>query len=717
MGGTTHRPAAASAPTHTSPRKRPRRSNPSPTPSAGSPAPDGADDALETRRRKNREKQRNHRERRLNQLASLSIEVTDLKQRIEAAAEHATTLCRWIMQLETALRQHGGEAEIKTLRRWSEEGRAERRARRGANGEKDKTVDAHKDEADNLPWPEQWLPVVLKAEPMTNGLQIPMVADDIASTIPTTHIANAAWGEKQDKVWADWTPRAPPSAWSAAPVAIINAALGPTGQRDTSMSTANASSVATSATTSASSSQPVSATPSSHASASAPASETDWVVSQRSPSRVSIEDLLSPLPPNAKVDMPVMPVPEPAAWWASGAAFIPPAHKVPPQALYGPFVTPLASAYKHRSQGSLDLVDAFASSADAAAMLPSPMSVGAIAFGSPGRRISDLSDVDAQLASVPRSIGLPAPVYDIAAAADEHRFELTYEMLSQVMPPDLAVGVLRLSTRDKRGAYVHAARQVLWLRAQQTLSPAALAQWAETPNVLPLVRGPIEQHMLLLGLVNLISFETQDYWARVQVESLTPDLTSLLVRYQASSVADPRVSMLPIWILRAAVVKLLSKRRDEALRARGTPSVLEVAEAAIAAEDAGAGANSAASQVGDTTAFEINDFFESTFSLARVFGAPVDPDAWELPTAYWDKWGACFPGGREYCHSIAAHRRRDGHAGSTVVEMLMGREAPGARREGPVGKPKGWKMSELKTANASGVACPADAAGPVDPPA
>lgn len=61
-----------------------------------------------------------------------------------------------------------------------------------------------------------------------------------------------------------------------------------------------------------------------------------------------------------------------------------------------------------------------------------------------------------------------------------------------------------------------------------------------------------------------------------------------------------------------------------------------------------------------------------------------------MPSAYWDEWGGWFPRGREYCESLSDWRRRDGHLGSTVVEMILGLEGPIARRGDGIGRPLGW---------------------------
>lgn len=174
------------------------------------------------------------------------------------------------------------------------------------------------------------------------------------------------------------------------------------------------------------------------------------------------------------------------------------------------------------------------------------------------------------------------------------------------------------------------------------------------PMTFPLPRfpplSPPHQHLILIALSHFSPPTISDHFQSQQLKSLPPNESKILLEYQSSPIADPRLVLFPIAILRAHIVSFFRK---------GLP-------------------------------FDITSFINSTFLHARIFGVPLDPDAWELPGEYWDEWGGWFPQGREYCHSLGRWRRRDGHVGSTLLEMILGFEKRGSRREDAVGRPPGW---------------------------
>lgn len=185
-----------------------------------------------------------------------------------------------------------------------------------------------------------------------------------------------------------------------------------------------------------------------------------------------------------------------------------------------------------------------------------------------------------------------------------------------------------------------------------------LSLCADPPSTTPtLPRLNSQQQIIILTALSNLSppYICETFRAR-QLSSLCAIDAKLLLEYQSSFQSDLRLILFPIAILRARVIQ------------------------AVQAYPA---------------AFDVTAFISSTLASARIYGDPLDTDAWELPDRYWDEWEQWFPRGRAYCHSLSDWRRRDGHVGSTVVEMICGLEGDQGekerrRRVDPVGKPPGW---------------------------
>ncbi|WWC86585.1 uncharacterized protein L201_001462 [Kwoniella dendrophila CBS 6074] len=174
-----------------------------------------------------------------------------------------------------------------------------------------------------------------------------------------------------------------------------------------------------------------------------------------------------------------------------------------------------------------------------------------------------------------------------------------------------------------------------------------------------------QQQILLTALSNLLSPEINEKFRAAQLEGLSAEDAKLLLQYQSSIQSDLRLVLFPVAILRAAVIRHI--KSDKEGRVEGER-------------------------------FNLNAFITSTLREARIFGNPLDPDAWEMPDQYWDKWERWFPLGREYCHSLSGWRTRDGHQGSGVIEMLLGLKGERRRRRQDwIGKPPGWSVAKLTT--------------------
>ena len=164
--------------------------------------------------------------------------------------------------------------------------------------------------------------------------------------------------------------------------------------------------------------------------------------------------------------------------------------------------------------------------------------------------------------------------------------------------------------------------------------------------------SPSQQQIILIAISHLSPPSISHHFRAQQIRLLPAADAKLILEYQSSPKSDPRLVLLPIAILRAHIIAAL-------LRNPG---------------------------------FDLHSFISDTLSRARIFGVPLDPDAWEMSDSFWDEWEGWVPRGREYCRSLAEWRRRDGHVGSTVVELILGLERPVARRGDAVGRPRGWSF-------------------------
>lgn len=135
-----------------------------------------------------------------------------------------------------------------------------------------------------------------------------------------------------------------------------------------------------------------------------------------------------------------------------------------------------------------------------------------------------------------------------------------------------------------------------------------------------------------------------------QLKFIPAEDAKRLLQYQSDPNADTRLVLFPIAIMRAKAVQAIMDGRD----------------------------------------MDVTAFINETLADARIFGATLDPDAWEMSVGYWDVWEGWIPRGKAYCHSLSKWRRRDGHTGSSVLEMILGLEGEHARRSDPVGKPPNW---------------------------
>jgi hypothetical protein len=175
-----------------------------------------------------------------------------------------------------------------------------------------------------------------------------------------------------------------------------------------------------------------------------------------------------------------------------------------------------------------------------------------------------------------------------------------------------------------------------------------------SPVPFPLPRlpdlAPQHRQILLVALTRLSPPGVAEQFRTRQLRGLPSSDAKAILEYQSSS-ADPLLVLFPVAILRARVISHLKRRLPR----------------------------------------NLTHFITQTLRMVRVFGDPLDPDAWEMPDEYWDVWSCWFPRGREYCCSLRSWRRRHGHRGSQIVEMLMGAEGEGARMK-EVGKPPGWSL-------------------------
>lgn len=162
---------------------------------------------------------------------------------------------------------------------------------------------------------------------------------------------------------------------------------------------------------------------------------------------------------------------------------------------------------------------------------------------------------------------------------------------------------------------------------------------------------PAHQKLLLLALTALVPQADQSMFHQRQLKFIPAEDAKRLLQYQSEpTTADARLILFPIAIMRAKIVQALQTGREP----------------------------------------DITRFINDTLCHARIFGATLDPDAWEMPTEYWDVWESWIPRGKAYCHSLSKWRRRDGHRGASVLEMILGMEKDHSRRTDPVGKPPNW---------------------------
>lgn len=169
------------------------------------------------------------------------------------------------------------------------------------------------------------------------------------------------------------------------------------------------------------------------------------------------------------------------------------------------------------------------------------------------------------------------------------------------------------------------------------------------PRLPPL--EPAQQKLLLLALTALVPVGDQAMFHQRQLKFIPAGDAKRLLQYQSDpSTADARLILFPIAIMRAKIVKALQQDKHP----------------------------------------DITRFINDTISSARIYGATLDPDAWEMPGEYWEEWEEWIPRGRAYCHSLSKWRRRDGHMGSSFLEMILGTEKEHARRTDPVGRPPNW---------------------------
>ena len=163
---------------------------------------------------------------------------------------------------------------------------------------------------------------------------------------------------------------------------------------------------------------------------------------------------------------------------------------------------------------------------------------------------------------------------------------------------------------------------------------------------------PAQQQVILVALCHLTPPHIAETLRARQLRSLPDSLAKLLLEYQSSDSSDLRLVLFPVTIIRVTIVGFLKQ---------GLP-------------------------------FDFTRFVQDTLSTSRLFGVPLDPDAWEMSEEFWEQWEGWIKGGRQYCGSLNAWRRRDGHSGSTVVEMILGMEGDMSRRSDAVGKPPGWSF-------------------------
>ncbi|KAK6903385.1 hypothetical protein I203_106888 [Kwoniella mangroviensis CBS 8507] len=135
-----------------------------------------------------------------------------------------------------------------------------------------------------------------------------------------------------------------------------------------------------------------------------------------------------------------------------------------------------------------------------------------------------------------------------------------------------------------------------------------------------------QQQIILTALSNLSPPEVADQFRSTQLKDLSAEDAKLLLEYQSSLHSDLRLVLFPIAILRAATIRIY----------KANPSTSN-----------------------------LTHFISTTLREARIFGNPLDPDAWKCQ----------IPSGT-----------------NGMILGLKGEKLK--RREGWVGKPPGWKMPQ-----------------------
>lgn len=159
---------------------------------------------------------------------------------------------------------------------------------------------------------------------------------------------------------------------------------------------------------------------------------------------------------------------------------------------------------------------------------------------------------------------------------------------------------------------------------------------------------------MLLALRNMSTPQEQEYYQSLQISNLAPEDSAVVLAHARSPGADPRITFFPSVLLRLRMI-----------------------------------------QAGPS--FDITSFVASVFQEAKIFGQTADFHAWEMPREFWMAWQDAMPGGAVYCGSLAEWRRRDGHVGASVQDVLMGCEPSRSRRTDQVGYPPGWRFARQET--------------------
>ncbi|GHJ89754.1 hypothetical protein NliqN6_6156 [Naganishia liquefaciens] len=151
-----------------------------------------------------------------------------------------------------------------------------------------------------------------------------------------------------------------------------------------------------------------------------------------------------------------------------------------------------------------------------------------------------------------------------------------------------------------------------------------------------------------------------------RISELSPSQKTVYERWATYEGRDKRVDMIPAMIFRMVIIL-----NNEL---RGQPEL-------------------------DVTAL-LNDSLHE----AVIYGNAWSMYTWELPDSFWSRWGEIFPGGKEFCSSLRAWRRKDRHSGSRPFEIIMGTEDPKARTGGGLELPAAGWSDGVVTDNDAGTA-------------